>query len=240
MPALPENILSQLVQTPQTKKLAQAYITPIDLAEGEEVPWAEAGGSRNIAFQYWPESITDSRPSPWGPMDIPGGSHPLRQWSHGGDRRISFVAHFTTDTDPGDELALNPDPYGILAGGEGHSAVSAGLNLGIHDVDIRQMVSWLRYFTYPLYSSNDLRVFEPPKCLLTLPNSGIAHTGLDYVLCVMEQCDVTYEASFANGMPRCIEVQLEFAETVQRSNGVRFHNRRHMRGSRSIPGTLRP
>lgn len=240
MPDAPQNILSQLVTNPHEKRLRQAYLTAVDLADDEVLPWSNGSESNAIAFQYWPEGIQDTRASNWTPRNIPGGSHPIYQWTSGGERQVSFTAVFTTDTDPGDvaledsttntPLGLPGDPYRPFK-----DNLLSGVQMGTRDLDLRSAVSWLRYFTYPLYGQGeDLRVFEPPKVQLHMPNSRIGYDGADYMLCVMLQCDVTYEAFFPNGFPRIVEVALQFAEVVQQRSGVRFHDRRRMTASIGI------
>ena len=243
MPDLPQNIMSQLVTLPHDAKLKQAYLVATDLAEGEELPWDSGGGggglmgkiaaaagsspTKGIALQYWPESISDTRESVWNPRYVPGGSHPIYQWTHGGERRISFTTVFTTDTAPdqlgigGNPLGQSGDPYGAM-----QDQPLSGIKKGTRDLDIRAAIGWLRYFTYPLYpAKTDIRAFEPPKIELHMPNSGIAIDGGDAILCLMTRCDVTYEDFFPSGMPRIAEVSLEFAETVQQGKRVAFQSR---------------
>lgn len=249
MPGLPGNILSMLTSFPQETRIAQAYLQPLDLAPDESVPWdSRSGGPSSdsiftqgigaVAFQYWPESVQDSRSSEWNPRNIPGGSHPLYQWTHGGERRLSFTSVFMTDTAP-DEFVLEwlAATTDLTFGDSSRSPYSemdnlgllAGLELGKRDVDLRAVVAWLRWFTYPHYGAgDDVRAYEPAKCLLVLPNTKLGYNGSDYIVCVMTQCDVTYEAWFPSGFPRIIEVSLEFAEVVQEGASVRFHDRADM------------
>ena len=229
MAALPENLLTSLTNLSHGPRLAKCFLQPLDMKDGERPPWAPKGGSTAVAFQYWPESLQDSRASEWNPMNIPGGSHPIYQWTHGGERNLSLTAVFTTDTDPGAEALLNKDPYR-----EARSAPLNGLVLGERDVDLTSVVSWLRWFTYPAYEADSNKVYEPAKCLLVMPNTRLAHNGQDYITCVMTQCDVTYQAWFVNGFPRIIEVSLAFAEVVQSGRRVAFHNRNDMYPSRHI------
>lgn len=241
MPALPGNILSAITQFPQEEKLARAYLQPIDMAPGEVPPWATHAAGSAIAFQYWPETIQDTRPVEWNPRTIPGGSHPIYQWTHGGERRISFTSVFTTDTAPDATLLEFSDgifDYSQRLGSGGafttpYDGVGAqplsGLELGKRDLDLRVVIAWLRWFTYPTYGvGEDLRAYEPAKCLLVLPHTKLGHNGTDYIVTVMTQCDVTYEAWFSTGFPRIIEVSLEFAEVVQTNRRVRFHDRKDM------------
>lgn len=244
MPDLPSNILTSLTNLPHTPNLARAYLDPVDMAPGETAPWNTGGSSSGnaISFQYWPESIQDSRGSEWSPRNIPGGSHPLYQWTHGGERRISFTAMFSTDTAP-DDIALAQSAEAQALAAAAALAASAlgieddpymiqdlnplgGLEKGTRDLDLRAAVSWLRWYTYPLYDEeSEWRAYEPPKCLLVLPKMGLGHGGEDHITCVMTQCDVTYEACFETGFPRLLEVALEFAEVVQSGESVRFHSR---------------
>lgn len=226
MPALPENILTSLTNIAHAPKLESCFLQPLDMApNGEKAPWQDnAGGPSAVRFQYWPESLQDVRASEWNPRNIPGGSHPIYQWTHGGERNISFTAIFTTDTDPGHHNLLNEDAYR-----DARTEPLNGLDIGDRDVDLRAVVSWLRWYTYPAYEDDGSKVYEPAKCLLVMPNTKLGHSGLDHVTCVMTQCDVTYQAWFVNGFPRVIEVSLSFAEVVQSGRRVAFHDRRHMR-----------
>lgn len=246
MPELPDNILTALTNVPHTPKLAKAYIQPLDMAPDERPPWNSRGGEGGdaIAFQYWPETIQDSRGSEWSPKTIPGGSHPIYQWTNGGERRISFTAMFTTDTAPQERFLSDVNegsrPAGAIleagsldGSGDPYTTQQGvnlnGLSLGSRDVDLRAVVSWLRWYTYPYYTEGDgWKAYEPPKCLLVMPNMGLGYLGYDHVTSVLTQCDVTYEACFETGFPRLIEVSLEFAEVVQQGNRVQFHNRRLM------------
>ena len=246
MPELPSNILTSLTNLPHAPELARAYLQPVDLAPDETPPWNSGGSEAGnaIAFQYWPETIQDSRASEWRPKPIPGGSHPLYQWTNGGERRLTFTAIFTTDTAPEDTFLADPNEGNLPAGsilragdldgsGDPYSLQQAnplsGLEVRTRDIDLRAVVSWLRWYTYPYYDpQNNWRAYEPPKALLVMPNMGLGYSGYDSLLTVMTQCDVTYEACFDSGFPRIIEVSLEFAEVVQSGERVQFHGRRQM------------
>ena len=62
-----------------------------------------------------------------------------------------------------------------------------------------------------------------------MPNTSLGWDGSDAVLTVMRQCQVTYQAWFPNGVPRILEVSLEFAEVVQSGARVGFQSRDRMR-----------
>lgn len=230
MPDIPDLLRTAAVDLPHQPRLQKAWIAALDLAEGEETPWFSHGAVNNIALQYWPESITDMRSVEWNPRVIPGGSHPIYQWTHSGERRLSFVAVFTTDTEPPESSLGNANPY---QDGFDSPGTLSGYQIGHRDLDIRAAISWLRWFTYPSYGiGQDTRVFEPAKVMLCMPNSGIAHTGQDHITAVMTACEVTYEAFFTSGLPRIAEVSIELAEVVQQGGRVRFHDRQNMSQSR--------
>lgn len=233
MPALPTGIITQLTGGEQPKpRLKQAYLV---VAEAEILADAPPFGRNKIAFQYWPESVVDSRQVEWNPRAIPGGSHPIYQWTHSGERRISFTAVFTNDFEPEEEGEGHDGLVDTLVNSVQSSAASIGLagsppkpgELN-RQVDVSSAISWLRWFTYPYYELNDIRVHEPAKIQLVFPGSKMAYNGQDDILCVMTNCEVTYEVFFTNGAPRIAEVALEFAEVVQSGERVRFHSRSDM------------
>lgn len=180
-----------------------------------------------LRFQYFPETIQDSKQVNYQTKEIPGGSLPIYQWVSSGERLISFQAVFTTDVDMvtgGGDGPGNPVVSRLKGAGE------AGRN-----VDIRGAVIWLRRFVLPRYGMNgDLGVpltFAPRKIRMVIPGSGIGMAGgdspaqsslKDSVHCVMTQCEVTWEAFFPNGFPRIATVALAFAQVPQLAGNVFF------------------
>jgi hypothetical protein len=193
-----------------------------------------------IGFQYFPETITDTKAINYATREIPGGSLPLYQWIASGERVISFTALFTTDVD------LLVDPASFLKIKQNGQAR--------RNVDVRTALLWLRRFMLPTYTGDGgLGVpltQAPHKLLLLAQNSGIGLLGggvssegpitfqsdklqgftdtdniailPDSVLAVMTQCDVTYEAFFPSGLPRIASVQLQFAQIAQQKGAVNF------------------
>ena len=53
----------------------------------------------SFAFQYFPDTVSDTKQVNWTPREIPGGSLPIYQWVASGERLISFTAYFTADVD---------------------------------------------------------------------------------------------------------------------------------------------
>jgi len=50
-------------------------------------------------FQYFPDSIQDSKQVNYQTKEVPGGSLPLYQYVNSGERQISFTVYVTTDVD---------------------------------------------------------------------------------------------------------------------------------------------
>jgi hypothetical protein len=172
-----------------------------------------------LAFQYWPDTVSDTKTVNWAAREIPGGSLPIYQWISSGERIVSFTATFTSDMD--------------LASSNASADLGNRLkNVGQarRNVDIRSAIAWLRSFMHPTYGSpTEVGVplaIAPQRIKLILPGSGIGVGGaaavdlndVDEILCVMTQCDVTYESSFPSGLPRVVTVGLAFAQIAQRAD----------------------
>lgn len=174
------------------------------------------------AFQYFPESINDSKSPEWSRKSVPGGSHPIVTFINGGERVISFPAIFTTDD--------NPEPLGVV-----QAALTGSFDFGVQTllggnrkdtVDIPAAIAFLRKFTYPNYDEN--KSISPPFAIVYLPNSGIIgqlNQALDSIVGAMIQCDVLYEKFHRNGAPRIVVVQLAFVEVVQIGDNWKFVGR---------------
>jgi len=186
---------------------------------------------RTLAFQYFPETLTDSKQVNYQRKEIPGGSLPLYQWTNSGERTISFTAIFSSDVD----LTLNPSLRENLD----------GTGKGRRNIDIRAAILWLRRFMLPRYSSVDQSfddadaasnmsigtplTYAPRKCMLYIPNSGIGlyggntgwHTS-DSMFALMTQCEVVLDAFFPSGLPKLATVQLQFAQVAQLGGRIKF------------------
>lgn len=192
-------------------KLARVYMVPL----ADDGAGFEDGLER--AFQYWPETLADGRGDVgWQEKPVPGGSHPLVQWTGGGGRRLSFSVVFGRD--------VHPQEQDVNLAGEADE----------ENVDIEAAIAWLRYFTYPLYEQGSLLVQPPKTLMLVFPFTGLGQAQAvteeerftDEVMCVMTTCDITYLAWFGDGTPRVVEAQLEFLEVVQDPGGkISFHSR---------------
>jgi hypothetical protein len=177
-------------------------------------------------FQYWPDTISDTKAVNWAPREIPGGSLPIYQWINSGERIISFTAIFTCDMDlvKGDEELV-----GRLKA-IGHSD---------RNVDIRGAAIWLREFMLPsqgeLPGNKAQIAVAPARCKLTLPKTAIGVTGgttggadPDSITCVMTTCDLSYDAFFPSGLPRVMTASLAFAQVPQSGSQVLFPSQEEM------------
>ena len=182
------------------------------------------GGS--VAFQYFPERITDTKTANYASKEIPGGSHPIYTFISGGERVISFDAIFCNDSDGSSSIGS-----GILGAamnalfGGGGSGPSIPNNDRKDVVDIAAAVNLLSSLCYPIYDF-DLVAFPPPYVVVYLPNSGlISSDGIkDSFSAILTSRTVTYEAFHRDGTPRIAVVALEFREFIQTSDTWQFVN----------------
>jgi hypothetical protein len=198
-----------------------------------------ANAPKSFRFQYFPETISDTKQVNYQRRDVPGASLPIYQWVNSGERLISFTAVFSTDVNLGLSYTTAFSLHERLKGA-GHED---------RNVDIRAAVSVLRDKMMPLYpkSTTPTQVKAPPKLLLYLPGTGIGWAGgfntgapeaEHSVICIMTQCDVSWESFFPNGLPRLATVQLSFAQLAQRGGRVVFPSSRTTPLSSSIGYTL--
>jgi len=185
-------------------------------------------GDGLLRFQYFPESISDSKSVNWAPKEIPGGSLPLYQWISSGERSISFTSVFTTDVDfstmaNGADLAVNI-----------RDTLKSGGELS-RNQDIRTAVMWLRRFMLPRYGTEQVvgtpLTRAPRKLRLIMPGTGIGwaggagnatHTTQDSIVAIMTSCEVEWVQFFPSGFPRIATVQLSFAQMAQYLAAVQF------------------
>lgn len=231
-------------------KAVRAYLTPLDIHNNDQQ--FTTGDDLTRVFQYFPESISDTRGINYTTKIIPGLSHPLYQWTSGGVREISFTAIFTRDRSMSAE-EFNQAATGAAKTGEttfipqnvssfaaqNSRATSAGAISESEDarnVDIPSAVAWLRSFMEPEYSVDGTglrsatppRPFPPRKLILGLPgvrlNWGVPVLPASEMFCIMQTCDVTYQGFFGDGTPRFASVELSFAEIIQVGGRIRPHD----------------
>jgi len=194
----------------------------IDTDTGEPVP-----GLEERAFQWFPESFSDSIEIGWEAKQTPGASHAIMQWSGNGGRTFAFETLLYRNMAP---LTLQAQQQTILAV-EGLPNPNEPGN-SLYNINIESMVNWLRSFCYPRYVTGQgfggttiTRPVSPPIAILNLPGMALNEDGSDIVYCVVTGCDVTYEKLFANGQPKVVKVNLTLKQVVQypgRAQSIQF------------------
>jgi hypothetical protein len=215
--------------TPITsRRKADVYLVELDK---DDNPVAEAApmGRR---FQYFPETISDTKAVNYATKEIPGGSLPLYQWVNSGARTLAFTAVFTTDVDHSrgvDDSALPAfgDPLQDFQDRLEGSAVQD------HNAYIPGALTWLRRYMFPKYGEESgvgtPLTEPPPKLELVFPaQSHIERMGgIDAagITCIMTGCDINYESFFPSGNIRIATCSLAFAQVAQRGGTVTFPSR---------------
>jgi hypothetical protein len=199
-----------LLQAPQ-----KVYLFPTN-------PRALPGGrflaqSEALFFQYWPQSLSDEYAVDYVEHNIPGGSHPLYQWSGGRGRTIAFEAVFTSELN-----TLRTAGSSSLAGAAA-TAAAASISLlpsAPYTVDVSAALAKIRSWMMPKYSPGGrLGETEPPKILtLVFPNTKLAGST-DLIQVILRSAPITIESWFPNGQVRVATVQLTFNEVVQTPGG---------------------
>jgi hypothetical protein len=130
------------------------------------------------SFQYFPETITDSRSVNWIEKNVVGGSHPIYQWTYGSARTISFEVVFTNEIAP--PIPTNGGLLSVASSLESAGAAASsiaknplgtaismakGAGANPYSVNIPAALAWLRAKTYPLYG--------PPQSVNTTGASSI-------------------------------------------------------------------
>lgn len=174
-------------------------------------------------FQYFPETLSDTKAINYSPREVLGGNLPIYQWINGGERLISFTAMFTSDLEPGKGSTESTDQVGHL-----NDLDSKGLSR--RNVDIKGAIAYLRSCMMPTYYPD--KVQAPPVLLLKIFGSGIglgsgfapdADPQQDSILCQMSQCDVEYRQFFSkSGLPRIASVSLTFQQVGQYGGNVSY------------------
>lgn len=205
--------LQQLLSLVQQGRASVAFFAP----EPSGNPLRQPVFEDVTVFQYWPSQLQDSHPPNYASKQIPGGSHPLKQWIGGDDRTISFEAVFTRE--------LKDDTL----------ARAAGAPSARYTVDLAAARSRIERFKQPHYRRGaQTGIIEAPERLvLYLPRMQLGG-NVDQILCYMTGADFTYEKCYSDGTPRIMAVSFTFTESVQFSRGsgiasqgsaIRFHGR---------------
>ena len=170
------------------------------------------------AFQYWPETISDTIEIGWSFKDIPGASHALAQWGANGGRTISFDVNLHRFMKPRKSLSIieKVKTMATVLLTEPNSTIPK--NEKPYNVDIAAEVRFLRGFCYPYFELKDgLTISRPPPvAILSIPGVPLDDKdGSSTCYAVMTGCDVTYTLLFPDGTPRRATVSLTFRQIVQ-------------------------
>jgi hypothetical protein len=187
------------------------------------------------AFQYWPESISDTIEVGWAFSDIPGASHALAAWGSNNGRTIAFEVTMARLMKPKEErtaLEQMMDPFGMTKAEDDPE----------WNADVAGGIRYLRAFCYPLYMKGERHVeaYPPPVAILHAPGLNWNEKGGDAIFAVMTGCDVTYVSCFPSGTPRLATLSLTFRQVVQQPlKGVTYVGRqKNAVGSGAAPYKL--
>lgn len=190
-----------------------------------------------FVFQFWPEQVQDNYTPNYATKNIPGGSHPIFQWTSGNGRDISFNAQFVAEiAESNGLLTANTSDFRsriTQAAAENRTAgVRASLSSTLsslalpssrYQVNVSAAIAALQQYLYPDYVENETsgRFARPPKkVVLVLPGTNLGRgQDADGILCIMRGASVTMESWFPSGQLRSATVSLRFSEVVQRTNG---------------------
>lgn len=115
-------------------------------------------------LQYWPETVDwDSGDTGWSQTNVPGLSHALLNWTHGGSPTVSFDIKLTSDMDPAYKQAV-----GDLGGA---SDVVADFTQR-RNIDVEAAMTYFNALQLPRYQSDsDIsgKPVQPPPVIQIVP-----------------------------------------------------------------------
>lgn len=196
------DISTTLLRGPDGGKPASLSMAGVSLTDLREV-------IPERAFQFWPESMTDSIEIGWNELQVPGLSHGIMQWSFNGGRTISFevvIGRYLKHEEDAGFLELIPD--------------ANDTENKPYNADVREAIKYLRSFCYPQYSLSDVLEEPPPACLLHAPGMNLNEDGRDTIWTVMTGCEVTYNRCFPSGRPRLATVSITLKQIIQSPRAV--------------------
>jgi hypothetical protein len=175
----------------------EVYLTELD---EEDRPSSSRLAHRK--FQYFPDTIADTKAVNYQTKEVPGGSLPLYQYINSGERALSFTVYFTTDVDHLTQVSAPTSPGAVVGSTSGDflseeadNSITTGLaeklelanerfkSAGAEERNpyIPAALAWLRSFLLPRYAeSSDVGVplTKPPrKLLLHIPGSNFEVNG---------------------------------------------------------------
>lgn len=216
-------------------------VNPINASGGGG--FTPAGQIRDVfLFQFWPQQVTDNYTPNYATKQIPGGSHPIYQWTGGAGRDISFSAQFVSEITEDEFLPNATSDFraritansatGVPIQGAAGAGAAGIPGLGPlllpssrYKTNVAAAIAALQRYLYPDYvdgGANNGKYAKPPrKLVLVLPGTKLGRSdGNDGILCIMRSASVTMENWFPSGELRSATVALRFSEIVQRSAGA--------------------
>jgi len=186
------------IQSVSAVRRSEVYITELG---DDDLPIIESGVPQWRKFQYFPESVADTKQVNYQPKEVPGGSLPLYQYTGSGERTLAFTAYFTTDVDHlvnQRSIDFDARPIGGTLGDQTLPLVATRTSTvsdAVEDSRNRMVASgaqhrnpfipgalvWLRRFMFPRYGETaeiGVPLTKPPhKLLLHFTGSEIERLG---------------------------------------------------------------
>ncbi len=227
----------------------KGFIVPVDHPED------------TYTFILNPEGFSDDKATEYSKTKIPAISHPIYQYSNGGERKISFELLVVKDISGesgggfsigkqllstgiqmfGNNLPFRPnarDPMASLTGAVGRVPILGDMFRGsraapdIAKIDITDDVLRLRSFLYPESTTDkNLRKTAPRPLLF---NYGNYYPGIK---CVMTQCGVTWRMWAPDLTPIVAKLSISLEEIIDQ-NITRADAMKNMPKERSKAGGL--
>lgn len=190
--------------------------------------------AKGIQFQYFPETITDTKAVNYQTRDIPGGSLPLYQWISSGERILSFLAFFSADVDLGagptttsigQLLSQGPLSFINFGGSASYTKLKAVGQLS-RNVDVRTACLALRRYMFPHYQTSGAvavgspLTLAPKKLMLTVSAGGLGVMGGATSKVLSGAARPTSLGSSAQDSVNCIMTQCDISWEAWFPSGV--------------------
>lgn len=168
-----------------------------------------------FVFQFWPQQVTDTYTPNYAQKQIPGGSHPIYQWTSGSGRELSFTANFVTELSDENHERDQPGSTPTAAPSSLPGYAPYILPSARYTVNVAAAIAALQRYLYPSYNGGIGSVRAPNKLILVLPGVRLGRDDGDGILCILRSANVTMESFFPHGELRAASVALRFSEIVQ-------------------------
>lgn len=193
-----------------------------------------------FVFQFWPQQVTDNYTPNYATKQIPGGSHPIYQWTSGSGRDISFSAQFVSEITEDEFLPNATSDFRSRISSQAATSPTTPFGAGLSGVsvlgplllpssryktNVAAAIAALQRYLYPDYDAGStpnsgLSAKPPQKLILVLPGTKLGRADDDDgILCIMRSANVTMESWFPSGELRSATVALRFSEIVQNTAG---------------------